>query len=183
MLVTQARKHPLLWSALSPALALTPVFNLRYHCKMSRIETQDAALTETNGVFDISFDAEGDILTKDFFDTSLLMTVYCERRADASEMPSSHLRRGWIGNLETPDFEIGSKLWLWYQARKNNDTTNGITTALTNAASWLLDDEFVISYTVATVFTSEAAFAQIDIFRSRSKVDRRLFELWNNTGQ
>jgi phage gp46-like protein len=150
---------------------------------MSRQETQDAELIEIDGTFDIQIDSEGDILTRDFFDTSLLMSVYCERRALASEMPASHLRRGWIGNQETPDFEIGSKLWLWYQARKNADSLNGITTSLNNALKWLVDDNFAINYDVQTSFTNDGAFALVTIQRSVSKVEKRLFELWNNTGK
>ena len=150
---------------------------------MSRTETQDVELKEVNGAFDLQIDDEGDIKTRDFFDTSLLMSVYCERRALESEMKASHLRRGWIGNLETPDFEIGSKLWLWYQARKNADTANGIQTALRNALKWTVEGNYLINYDVSAVFTDEAVFAEIILYRAKSKPEKRLFELWNNTGQ
>ncbi len=150
---------------------------------MSREQTQDVALIEEDGCFDIAIDDEGDILTKDFFDTSLLMSVYCERRALASEMPASHLRRGWIGNLETIGFEIGSKIWLWYQARKTSDTANGITTSLRNALKWTVEGDYLINYDVRTFFTDAAAFAEVTLYRSSSKVEKRLYELWNNTGQ
>lgn len=149
---------------------------------MSRIQTQDADLIEENNVFDFQIDSEGDILTKDFFDTSLLMSVFCEKRASASEMPASHLRRGWIGNIETPDFEIGSKLWLSYQAKKTNDTLNDINTALNDALKWLIDDGYAIDYSVSSSFASNGVNAAIDITRSNSKVEKRLFELWSNTG-
>jgi phage gp46-like protein len=148
---------------------------------MSRQETQDVELIQIDNVFDIQIDNEGDILTRDFFDTSLLMSIYCERRALESEVPPSQLRRGWIGNAETPDFEIGSKLWLYYQARRTADTLNGIQTALRNALSWLVP-EYAVSYDVNVEFTDTGANALIEIVRSNSKVDRRLFELWNNTG-
>ncbi len=150
---------------------------------MSLEETQDAELLETNGVFDFQIDSDGDIKTKDFFDTSLLMTIFCERRALESEMPASHLRRGWIGNLETPGFEIGSKLWLYYQARRTNKTKNGANTALTNGFKWLVDGGYALSYDVVTTLTSTGASALVTIKRSNSKVEKRLFELWDNTGQ
>jgi phage gp46-like protein len=158
---------------------LAVLFKKRQNQLMSRQETQDVQLSES---FDIQFDDEGDILTRDFFDTSLLMSVFCERRALASEMQASHLRRGWIGNIETPDFEIGSKLWLYYQARKTAETATGITTVLTNALKWLVDDDFAVSYDVQTRFTDAGAFAEITIVRTNSKVEKRLFELWQNTG-
>ena len=77
--------------------------------------TTDAVLANNN--YDLQIDSNGDILTDDFFDTSLLVSLFAEQRATPSEMPESHRRRGWIGNESTPGFEIGSKLWLYSQAR------------------------------------------------------------------
>lgn len=152
---------------------------------MSRIETQDATLKEVNGVFDIQIDDEGDILTQDFFDTSLQMSIFCEQRALESEMGPSHLRRGWIGNLETVDtgFEIGSKLWLLYQARKRTKTLNGIITATSNALQWLVDGEFIVDYQVTPIINSEGGAVLVEIFRSASESQSILFQLWDNTGQ
>lgn len=147
---------------------------------MSRIQTQDASL---NSDFDIQIDSEGDILTEDFFDTSLKMSIYCEQRALESEMPASHLRRGWIGNLAEPDFEIGSKLWLLYQAKKTAETANGVKTAIENCLKWLVADQYAVGYTVKTIITDASVSALVEIERSSSKVEKRLFELWNNTGQ
>ena len=151
---------------------------------MSLVETTDAVLEENAvGQFDIQIDADGDILTKDFWDTSLLMSIFCEKRALASEQPISRFRRGWIGNEETPDFEIGSKLWLLYQAKKTQDTLNDIVTYIQEATQWLVTDGFAISIDVVASFTQEGAFASITIFRPNSKVEKRFYELWNNTGQ
>ena len=80
-------------------------------------------------------------------------------------------------------FEIGSKVWLFYQAKKTQDTINGITTEIENALSWLIEDNFVENIEVTTSFTQSGAFASILIFRPNSKVEKRFFELWNNTGQ
>ena len=93
---------------------------------MSRIESNDVVIARnSSGVFDISFDSEGDIETNDFLDTSLLRTIYGERRALPSEVPTPELRRGWIGN-DTRDFEDGSKVWLYEQAKLNSTTINGV---------------------------------------------------------
>jgi phage gp46-like protein len=151
---------------------------------MSLEQTTDAVLTlDGEGDYDITFDADGDILTKDFFDTSLLMSVYCERRALESEMPVSHQRRGWIGNEETPDFEIGSKLWLSYQSRKVTDTLNDVKTSLENGLSWLVEDNLLVNIEVTPFFTDKGCSASIDLFRANSKPERKFFELWDNTGQ
>ncbi|MEE9222972.1 MAG: phage GP46 family protein [Nitrosomonadaceae bacterium] len=133
--------------------------------------------------WDISIDETGDILTADFFDTSLLVSIFAEKRASESEVPDSRLRRGWIGNESFTDgFEIGSKIWLFEQARLNRDTFNGITSAAIDSLQWLLDDGFVLNLAVDTVLINGEVALQIDIFRPNSKVDRRFFSLWDASG-
>ena len=140
---------------------------------------QDAKLTSNN---DLQLDSDGDILTEDFFDTSLLMSLFTERRAVSSEVPDPQLRRGWIGNESTPGFEIGSKLWLFQQARLTRDTLNGIETAIVNGLQWLVDDELAINTNVSANVANGIITVQIIIDRTNSAVERRHFELWNNTG-
>lgn len=143
---------------------------------------QDADLSLTNGIYDFQIDSNGDILTKDFFDTSLLMSLFCERRASASEMPNSELRRGWIGNESTPDFEIGSKLWLYSQARVTRTTLNGIETTVKNGLQWQVEDNIAVSIDVTSSLGNGSIAVTLDIKRVNSSVERRYFELWNNTG-
>ena len=51
---------------------------------MSVGKTTDAVLAaDSTGLYDFSLDASGDILTEDFFDTAILMSLFCERRAIA----------------------------------------------------------------------------------------------------
>ena len=70
-----------------------------------------------NGYYDIGFTDAGDIETKESLDTAILMSILAEVRAASSEMPESHRRRGWIGNESTEGIEMGSKAWLFEQAR------------------------------------------------------------------
>jgi len=60
----------------------------------------DAVLTIDNitQLYDINIDAQGDIETADFFDTSILYSLFGERRANKDEIVDASLRRGWIGN-------------------------------------------------------------------------------------
>ena len=143
---------------------------------------QDVKLVLNNGLYDMQLGADGDILTEDFFDTALLMSIFCERRANSSEVVESHRRRGWIGNESTPGFEIGSKLWLYEQARINRDTLNGIETVTRIGLQWFVDDNIAINITISTGLSNGSVVLQIDITRSGSKVDRRYFTLWDNTG-
>lgn len=144
----------------------------------------DAVLTvnATTQLYDISIDTDGDILTDDFFDTSLLYSIFGERRANESEVSESRLRRGWIGN-EGKDFENGSKLWLFEQARVTQTNLNRIADEARKSLQWLVDDGFAVSIDEvnATVKNGKVTL-EIVIRRSRSEVERRFFDLWKNTG-
>lgn len=144
----------------------------------------DAVLSvdTTTQLYDISLDADGDILTDDFFDTSLLMSLLGEKRADSSEVVEPQLRRGWIGN-EDKDFENGSKLWLFEQARVTRSNLNRIEDEARKALQWLVDDGFAVSVDEVTATVKNGRVTlEIVIRRSRSQVDRRFFDLWQNTG-
>ncbi len=150
---------------------------------MSRIESNDVVITEdSNGVFDINFDSEGDIESNDFLDTSLLRSVYAERRASSNEVPTPQLRRGWIGNV-TRDFEDGSKIWLFEQAPLNRTTLNGIKDELNLALKWLLDNDVALSYRITVdIDDTTSIIANIEIQKSTSKVENRYYKLFQNSG-
>ena len=152
---------------------------------MSVGKITDAVLAaDSTGLYDFSLDASGDILTEDFFDTAILMSLFCERRAIASEMPASHLRRGWIGNESTPGFEIGSKVWLYEQARLTRATLNGINSVIKESLQWMIDDNIALEVTVSSTLSRNNSIAvEVTITRPNSKVEKRHFELWENTGQ
>jgi len=144
----------------------------------------DAVLTidPVSLLYDITFDTDGDILTDDFFDTSLLYSLLGERRADSSEVVEPQLRRGWIGN-EGKDFENGSKLWLFYQARVTRTNLNRIEDEARKSLKWLVDDGYAVSIDEITATVNNGSVGlEVIIRRSRSKVERRFFELWQNTG-
>lgn len=144
----------------------------------------DVVLTKNaDGIFDISIDEEGDIETADAFDTLILMSLFCERRASSSEVLESQRRRGWIGNESTPGFEIGSKLWLFEQSRINRNTLNGITTAADEALqAELVDDNIADSVTSSATLSNGTITLITIITRPNSKVEKRFFPLWENTG-
>ena len=144
----------------------------------------DAVLTvdATTKLYDISIDTDGDILTDDFFDTSLLLSLFGEKRADPSEVVEPQLRRGWIGN-EDKAFENGSKLWLFDQARVTRTNLNRIQDEARKALQWLVDDGLAVSADEVTAIARNGTVAlEIVIRRSRSQVERRFFDLWQNTG-
>lgn len=126
--------------------------------------------------YDISIDANGDIKTEDAFNTAILMSLFCERRASASEMPDALRRRGWIGN--TDDFEIGSKLWLYEQARKSTATDLNINAEVLNALSWFVEDNLLESINA----TTKDGVIEVTLSRPTSQVEKRYYKLWSNSG-
>lgn len=137
---------------------------------------------ELTSDYDIQIGADGDIVTKDFFDTAILMSIFCERRADASEVPESHRRRGWIGNESTPGFEIGSKLWLYEQERVTRSIFNLMAQEAFNASEWLIDDGFVISLSTNVTLNNGSVELKVQYKRSGAKVETKNYTLWENTG-
>lgn len=144
--------------------------------------TTDAVLqiNEATGLYDISFDENGDIKTADFFDTAILYSLFGERRASPDEVVEPEKRRGWIGN---EDFENGSKLWLLEQARITRETLNKAQYEAAVGLSWFVDDGLAVSIDdpVATVKDGKMQL-EATIRRSRDKVIRKFFTLWENTG-
>lgn len=142
-----------------------------------------ALLQDERGRFDIGIDpSTGDFFLTDGFDTAMTMSIFCERRADTSEVPTAELRRGWLGNEVGPEgFEIGSKLWLLYQARKLQATLNKATDYAKAGVQWFIDDNHVISIDVSAINTPNGTKLDIKYNRSNSATETRSFELWENT--
>jgi phage gp46-like protein len=132
--------------------------------------------------YDIQVGSDGDIVTKDFFDTAILMSLFCERRAGPSEVPESHRRRGWIGNESTPGFEIGSKVWLYEQERVTRSIFNLLSQEAFNAFEWFIDDGFVISIKTNVGLNNGSVELTVEFKRSGAKVETKNYTLWENTG-
>jgi phage gp46-like protein len=147
-----------------------------------------------NGTYDFQIADDGDILTADAFDSAIIVSLFADRRADESEVSPAQLRRGWIGNESTPDFEIGSKLWLYYQSRLTQTVLNGVENAAQQALRWFVEDSIPATgttiadnvYASATASTSATSNSgvvtlAITIERPNSQVEKRYYELWENT--
>lgn len=151
---------------------------------MSHGVTLDADLSKnSDGVYDFTLDSDGDILTKNFFDTMILMSIFCERRATSAEMPASHLRRGWVGNESTPGFEIGSKVWLFEQTRLTRSILNDMASVLNEAFKFMIEDGIALEVKSSVELREPSSIAAtVEISRPNSKVDKKYYELWNTTG-
>lgn len=130
-----------------------------------------------------TLDADGDIATEQSLDSVLLYSLFGERRANASEIPESKYRRGWIGNAYQ-DTENGSKLWLFEQARITRSTLNGISDAAKNALQWLTLPEFSFAESVSanTRILNNSVLLEVSIEIQNSIIEQYQYTLWQNTG-
>lgn len=152
---------------------------------MSLVGQTDALLVDNPdaGVrFDIAIDDTGDILTADQFDTAIIVSLFTDKRALPSQVLENALRRGWIGSEFTPGFEMGSQLWIFSQARLTRDTINAMISIANESLKWMISSNLAISTKADVTPISGRVVLQIEISRPDSKVEKRLFDLWNNSG-
>lgn len=133
-------------------------------------------------LYDIAIGNNGDIRTQDFFDTAIFVSLFAEKRANAAEVLDPRLRRGWIGNESTPDFEIGSKIWLYEQSRLTRTVLNGIQDAARESLTWLVTEGFAVSINqVTATLVSGTVRLSVTITRPNGQVEKRHYNLWENT--
>ena len=138
--------------------------------------------TET-GLYDLEIAENGDLLQTKGFDTSLLRTILGEQRADESEIAFSEYRGGWIGNTANEDnFEDGSKFWIKFKSRRDQESVNLMSTYLRAGMQWLIDDNHAKDVEVsASLFGSGGVRVDIEMIRDGSLVDSNSFTIWDNT--
>lgn len=148
-------------------------------------ETVDIAVKpDHDGIYDISFDENGDFVLDQSYETAIRMSLWVDSRADESEVKQQDLRRGWWGNLELFDVphEIGSKLWLLQQERNTIRTRNRAQDYVKQCLQWLIDDEHAKNIDV--VATSDSMYdliLTITILYSANLLETFRFSLWENT--
>lgn len=135
-----------------------------------------------NGYYDIRFTDAGDIETVQALDTAILMSILAEVRAAPSEMPESHRRRGWIGNESTQGIEMGSKAWQFEQARVTGSNLAELSVIINNGLKWMVEQDIAISTSATALYRAGAVHVEVTLVRASSAVEKRFFELWNNTG-
>ncbi len=136
------------------------------------------------GYYDMPVE-DGTLASTDTFNTSLLMTLTAERRANEAEIGPSYLRRGWWGNVlnSVPNFEIGSKMWLLSQARISLKTLNLAITYLQDAFSWFVTENLAEKVQVTGTIAGSKLCLNIKLFINQTLVDADFYQLWVNTVQ
>ena len=142
----------------------------------------DVIIRQDAGYYDFKWTSDGDIPVDEALDTTILMAVYEEARAGSSEIAVDNLRRGWIGNESTPGFEQGSKMWMFEQEKITTSMLSELGTVINNGLKQLIDDSIAISTSANASFKNGEIVIEILLERPSGKIERKLFTLWNNTG-
>lgn len=133
--------------------------------------------------FDISIGSNGDYELVDSLDTSLITTFYTNQRADTSEIPIPQNQNGWWGNLFpiSPNFQIGSKIWLLNQAVNDQLALNNAIDYARKAYQWLLTFNYADNVSVTGARTLDSLTITVIITKNTEVVTQKVFDLWRNT--
>lgn len=138
-------------------------------------------LKDDDGIFDIPTGT--DYESVDGIETAIIATVFTEARADVGAVPDSFDRRGWVGNLLTlsDDYELGSKLWTYSQAKLTTNTLNSISDLVKKSLNWLIEDGIADTIEVSSSVAGTRGVAiSIDLYKNRNSVGRYI-TVWDNT--
>lgn len=108
---------------------------------------------DEDGVLDLVVE-NADLKTTAGLETSVIVSLFSDRRADVSEIPDPMRRRGWIGDLaaDVPGDRHGSGLWLYEQSRLTAETAIGVRNEAVQSLDWMIEDDLV-QYSEADVST------------------------------
>lgn len=143
-------------------------------------EYVDIALDDN---FDISIAENGDFTLVDSFATSLVTTFYTNARAATSEVATIQNQKGWWGNLFpiSPEFEIGSKVWLLDQSPATQLALNQAVDYTRKAYQWLLDYNYADDVKVTGQIVLTTLTITVEILKNTEIITQKVFELWGNT--
>lgn len=138
---------------------------------------------EEKGCYDLVMDEDGSLVFENSLDNAINMSLFCDARADESEVQVPELRRGWWGNTLNDDgHEIGSKLWLLSQRRSSQATLNSAKDYINTCLKWMIDDGIVSKIDVSTAFNSaNSLLANIKFTALDNSVEKRTYNLFLNT--
>lgn len=136
------------------------------------------------GFYDLVLGANGDLETVESFDTSLVVSLFSDQRADASEVSLPQFRRGWWGDTVQTDLnlKIGSKLWLLEQARMTNVILNKCANYARLSLDWLVTNQYSIKVDTRATFIANGIALNIKITNKNGQTQNKAYKLWSNTG-
>lgn len=136
---------------------------------------QDVLLQKNSeGYYDLVIE-DGTIKGVDGMETAILVSLFTDARASAERVQDPLMRRGWIGNILSPNLEreLGSVLWLADTARVNQDTLNFFKAEVKNAFQNMIDKKILSQLNVvSTIIDSKTIQVAIKFINSGDETER-----------
>jgi len=141
----------------------------------------DIALVMGDYVGDVALDGL-DLLRDDGLETSVWLSLFCDRRASTDQIPAEYPQddlRGWWGDVAPPvtGDQFGSHLWLLAREKQTGQTLARAREYARAALQWMLDDRVAERIEVAVTYPFRGAMLiAIDIYRPGGKLARYRYD-------
>jgi phage gp46-like protein len=143
---------------------------------------KDTDLRLDPDTYDLIVSDKADFEIEDGFDSALLTALLTDRRADASQVPDSTRRRGWVGDLNNP-LPIGSYWWLLDSSRLNTRVKGEFISATKEALQPRLLDGSAESIEVTGKISPALGIVLTIVIKSPAgEVETRYVPIWELTG-
>lgn len=140
---------------------------------------------------DLSIDAAtADFAREDTLATAVMLSLLCDRLAQAHEVPAAADRRGWWADAYSQSNPIdriapesfGSRLWLLMREKQVPKTRERLQDYVKEALAWMIEDGLVKSVEAA-VFVPRAGWYVADVVLQLVTSTRRFRFEWNGDMQ
>ena len=128
-------------------------------------DTVDIALTGENLPFDLTFE-NGDFVNETTLRNAVLLSLFCDRRVTAAEIPQGETsRRGWFGDLlaDTEGDEIGSRLWLLDREKTTDENAARARDFATESLEWITEDGLADAVNVTAEASGNSILLSVEI--------------------
>lgn len=146
----------------------------------------DIALTYSQELdaFDVSIDAAAaDLSREESLVTAMILSLMCDRTAQASEVEAGGDRRGWWADAFAEDGDrFGSRLWLLEREKQTEQTLQRARSYIREALYWLLDDGLATAMSVV-VFVPHRGWLIAQVQLTLDGDSRRYRFEWNDAQQ
>lgn len=152
----------------------------------SALQLADLALTWSiaTGDADLAL-IDADLASDIGLETAVMLSLYCDRRAEPDDLPPSddaRDRRGWWADqfADVPGDLIGSRLWLLDRAKATNETVLRAREYVREALAWMIEDRVIAGLDVEVTMTPDGLMIALGLQRpGRDPVAFRFAHTWN----
>jgi phage gp46-like protein len=141
---------------------------------------QDFAVYQKNdATFDLVIDEENKVFDSvDGMETAFDFQLFVDRRSNADDITNARSRQGWMGDLITKQngYEVGSLMYLKYQARNTQSDRNEMAAYAEDALKYFVAID--AAKEVRAEVNGDNIEGEIKISKDNVK---RYSKLWSNT--